>query len=263
MDEQPLQYDWEAVTEEALEKRTVQLYDKSTLGSVELAQTIDHTLLKLDATREQIDQLCNEAIQHKFKSVCVRLKWVPRAKEVLRDTPVLITCVVGFHEGNYRTAEKVNEATAAVHAGAKELDMVLNYTELKSGNYSSVYADILEVRKAAPKPIVLKVILETSQLSSRQTVTASKIAQAAGADFVKTSTGFNGRGASVYDVQLMKSIVGMSMKVKASGGIRNAGDAIKMIEAGADRIGASSGVAILAETGNSGEKGENGQGSGY
>ncbi|MCJ1341263.1 hypothetical protein MMC09_006559 [Bachmanniomyces sp. S44760] len=144
-------------------------------------------------------------------------------------------------------SEKVTEALAAVEAGAEELDMVLNYNKLKEKDYSYVYTDIATVRSCAPHPVILKVILETSQLSTFEIVAACKIAQSAHADFVKTSTGFNGPGASIDNVRLMKATVGDTMKVKASGGVKTAQDCISMLEAGAERIGTSSGVWIMKD----------------
>ncbi|KAJ9236413.1 hypothetical protein DTO169E5_5685 [Paecilomyces variotii] len=213
--------------------------------------TIDHTLLGLSATESEIDTLCEEAKEYNFATVCVRVNHVRRAVENLKDTPeVCVAAVVGFHEGTYRTAEKVDEALEAVRQGASELDMVLNYPLLKEGKFVDVYEDILAVRKAAPSPIRLKVILETSQLDRDQIIAGSVISCLAGADFVKTSTGFNGSGASVEIVSLMRATVdalGKGCKVKASGGVRTAEDCVRMLQAGADRIGASAGVKIAKQ----------------
>lgn len=213
--------------------------------------TIDHTLLALSATESQIDTLCAEAKEYKFASVCVRVNYVHRAVENLKDTPeVGVAAVIGFHEGTYKTAEKVDEALEAVKQGASELDMVLNYPLLKQGQFVDVYEDILAVRKAAPSPVKLKVILETSQLDRNQIIAGSVISCLAGADFVKTSTGFNGPGASVENVSLMRATVdalGKGCKVKASGGVRTAEDSVRILQAGADRIGASAGVKIAKE----------------
>jgi deoxyribose-phosphate aldolase len=222
-----------------------------------VAHTIDHTQLAPDATPAQIDSLCTEARTHKFATVCVRLPYVSRAAHALSDVKneVGIACVVGFHEGTQSTAAKVEEATKAVAEGATELDMVINWPLLKQGKYTAVYDDVRAVRHAAPRPEAkLKVILETSQLSRDEIIAGSAISDMAGADFVKTSTGFNGAGASVENVQLMREVVGLlgnGCKVKASGGVRTAEDAIEMLKAGADRIGASAGVRIVKElTGN-------------
>ncbi|OKL62995.1 Deoxyribose-phosphate aldolase [Talaromyces atroroseus] len=222
-----------------------------------VSHTIDHTQLAPDATPAQIDSLCAEARAHKFATVCVRLPYVSRAAHDLADikNEVGIACVVGFHEGTHSTATKVEEATKAVADGATELDMVINWPMLKQGKYTDVYNDIHAVRRAAPGPKTkLKVILETSQLSRDEIIAGSAISDMAGADFVKTSTGFNGAGANVENVQLMREVVGLlgnGCKVKASGGIRTAEDAIEILKAGAERIGASAGVRIVKElTGN-------------
>jgi len=218
--------------------------------------TIDHTLLSLSATESQIDMLCAEAHENGFAAVCVRLKHVARAVESLGPaSAVRVACVVGFHEGTYSSAEKAAEATEAVRLGATELDMVINYPLLLDGRFTDVYRDIVAVRNAAAdnKPVLLKVILETSQLSSDRIVAGCVLSGLAGADFVKTSTGFNGPGASVENVALMRAAVdalsthGIKLKVKASGGVRTAGDCVKMIRAGADRIGASAGMKIVSE----------------
>lgn len=216
-------------------------------------RTIDHTLLSLDATNEQIDKLCAEAIEHKFASVCVRLRHVSRAMSNLQSWPEgAVACVVGFPEGTHDTMEKEREARDAVELGVSELDMVLNYPLLKEKKYMDVYVDILEVRKAAPSPVKLKVILETSQLNRDEIIAGTVLASMAGADFVKTSTGFNGAGATVENVALMRAtadLIGKGTKVKASGGVRTAEDCVKMLKAGADRIGTSSGVAIVQDLG--------------
>ncbi|KAL3466752.1 hypothetical protein BJX64DRAFT_216209 [Aspergillus heterothallicus] len=214
-------------------------------------RTIDHTQLALAATEEQIDELCTQASKYQFATVCVRLNYVQRAVQKLSDSPnVGIACVVGFHEGMYATSEKEEEARKAVEYGATELDMVLKYPLLKSKQFVDVYEDILAVRNAAPSPVGLKVILETSQLSREEIIAGTVISCLAGADFIKTSTGFNGAGASVKNVALMfetAKLVGKGTKVKASGGVRTAEDCLKMLKAGAERIGASSGVKIVQE----------------
>ncbi|MCJ1443536.1 MAG: hypothetical protein MMC23_004034 [Stictis urceolatum] len=217
-----------------------------------ISKYIDHTLLKLDATQEQIDQLCDEARAYNFKSVCVRLPWVARCVQNLQDSNVLVACTIGFHEGTHLTAEKVKEAQDAVAAGAKELDMVLNYPKLLAGDQVSPLEDVKAVRAAAPAPTVLKVIVETAQLDWSALKQACDIVLEAKADFIKTSTGFNGAGAQVDDVRFMREQMGANASVKASGGIRSLADCQKMIDAGADRIGASAGVAIMKEA-----KGEN------
>ncbi|KAL9118178.1 MAG: hypothetical protein Q9187_005282 [Circinaria calcarea] len=222
-------------------------YKAPDIGTVEFAKCIDHTLLKLDATKEQIDHLCEEARTYDFKSVCVRLKWVERAVQNLRGTSIVVACVIGFHEGTYSVSEKVREATQAISAGASELDMVLNYKLLMDKEYSAVFTEIAAVRSTISHLTVLKVILETSQLSTTDVIAGCKIAQAAKADYVKTSTGFNGEGATIENVLLMKSVIGDSMKVKASGGVKTVRDVVRMMEAGAERIGTSNGVHIVKE----------------
>ncbi|KAI1981100.1 hypothetical protein LOZ53_001642 [Ophidiomyces ophidiicola] len=212
-----------------------------------LARTIDHTQLSLSATPFQIDTLCSEAREFNFATVCVRASYVSRAVKNLEGSPIGVACVVGFHEGTYPTDKKAVEAEEASKNGATELDMVMNYVQLKEGQYTAVFNDVQAVRNAA-KDVTLKVILETSQLSRDQVIAASVVSCLAGADYVKTSTGFNGPGARVEDVALMRAVcdlVSKEVKVKASGGVRTAGDCIKMIQAGADRIGASAGVKIV------------------
>ncbi|KAL4759836.1 2-deoxyribose-5-phosphate aldolase [Aspergillus foveolatus] len=214
-------------------------------------RTIDHTQLALTATPDQITELCTQASKYQFATVCVRLAHVEQAVAELRSAPeVGVACVVGFHEGMYETSEKEDEARKAVSLGATELDMVLKYPLLKTKQYVEVYEDILGVRNAAPAPVGLKVILETSQLTRDEIIAGSVISCLAGADFIKTSTGFNGAGATVENVALMYEVakaVGKRTKVKASGGVRCAADCIKMLRAGAERIGASSGVKIVQE----------------
>ncbi|KAL4973740.1 hypothetical protein BDW66DRAFT_141449 [Aspergillus desertorum] len=217
----------------------------------QINRTIDHTQLALTATPGQITELCIQALEYRFATVCVRLAHVEQAVAHLRTAPdVGVACVVGFHEGMYETSEKQDEARQAVALGATELDMVLKYPLLKTKQYVEVYEDVLGVRIAAPAPVGLKVILETSQLTRDEIIAGSVISCMAGADFIKTSTGFNGAGATVENVALMYQVakaVGKKTKVKASGGVRSAADCIKMLRAGAERIGASSGVKIVQE----------------
>ncbi|KAL9001705.1 MAG: hypothetical protein Q9188_005328 [Gyalolechia gomerana] len=243
------QAEWRVIIDEAERDlpSSFPRYKAPTLGTLDFAKCIDHTLLKLDATKEQIDLLCEEAKKHAFQSVCVRLSWVKRAVENLREANVAVACVVGFHEGTYSVSEKVKEASMAISAGASELDMVINYPLLKQQRYSQVYTDIAAVRNVAPHPVVLKVILETSKLSQFDIVAACKVAEAANADFVKTSTGFGGQGATEENVRLMKCVIGPEMKVKASGGVKTVNECVAMMEAGADRIGTSNGVWIMKE----------------
>ncbi|RDB27763.1 Deoxyribose-phosphate aldolase [Hypsizygus marmoreus] len=227
---------------------------KSTFTSAELAQTIDHTLLKPDATTAQIDELCDQAIQYNFKSCCVNGVNIPQVAKRLEGTSTIPCSVIGFPLGAGTTKCKAFEAQQAVLDGAKEIDMVINIGALKSGQYVKVYDDIRSVVDASSGNPV-KVILETVFLSDEEKVAASFISAEAGAAFVKTCTGFSGGGASVADVALMKRAVGYKggiVKVKASAGIRSHEKCLEMLRAGADRIGTSSGVAIMqkAETDN-------------
>ncbi|MBP7213138.1 MAG: deoxyribose-phosphate aldolase [Anaerolineaceae bacterium] len=213
-----------------------------------LAPIIDHTLLKADATGEQIDKLCREALEYGFGAVCVNSYWVKRCREALQGSSVKVASVVGFPLGAMSKKAKREETEKAVKDGAAEIDMVINIGELKAGNLLAVARDINGVVSEAHKTgAIVKVIIETCLLSEEEKINACLIAKEAGADFVKTSTGFSTGGATVEDVALMRAVVGENMGVKASGGIRNYADALKMIEAGASRIGASSGIAIVEE----------------
>lgn len=211
------------------------------MTKLEMAKMIDHTLLKPDATKAQIEALCHEAVEHHFCSVCVNSGRAQLAKQCLAGSDVKLCVVVGFPLGSSVT--KAAEAGAMAALGADEIDMVLDVGRAKDGNWAAVEDDIRAVRAACPQQ-TLKVILETCLLTREESVRACQAANAAGADFVKTSTGFSTGGATVEDVILMKKSAG-GLKVKASGGIRTYEDARKMIEAGADRIGASAGIAIL------------------
>lgn len=211
-----------------------------------IAKTIDHTLLKPTATAGQIRELCAEARANHFASVCVNPKWVPLAARELNNSDVLVCTVIGFPLGANPTDVKVEETRWAVKNGAQEVDMVIDIGAMKGGDYKAVEEDIRGVVKAAGKATV-KVIIETCFLSNDEKRIACEAAMKAGAHFVKTSTGFGTGGATVEDVKLMKKIVGNALKVKAAGGIRSYHDAIAMLEAGADRLGTSSGVAIVAE----------------
>jgi deoxyribose-phosphate aldolase len=209
-----------------------------------MAAMIDHTLLKPDATREQLMQICDEAKQYNFATVCVNSANIPLVARQLRGSTVKPIAVVGFPLGAATSQAKAFEAREAIRAGAEEIDMVINIGSLKSKDYKTVYEDIKTVVEAS-KPHKVKVILETSQLNDEEKVIACTLAKTAGAAFVKTSTGFGGGGATVEDITLMRRIVGLDMEVKASGGIRTREDAQKMIQAGADRIGASASVGIV------------------
>lgn len=217
-----------------------------------LAGRIDHTLLKADATLPAIEVLCQEAIDHKFASVCVNTRWVPTAAERLAGSGVMVCTVVGFPLGAMTRLAKAEEARITVAEGAQEVDMVLDIGGLRSGDLAAVYDDILGV-VAAARPAPVKVILETSLLDDDQKAIACLIAARAGAAYVKTSTGFGGGGANAHDISLMRAMVGDALGVKASGAVRTREDARAMVKAGADRIGASSSVAIV--TGGAGEEG--------
>jgi len=211
-----------------------------------VARYIDHTNLKAYASREDVVRLCEEAKRYGFYAVCVNPYRVKVAKEALRGTDVKVVSVIGFPLGATPTEVKVFEAEKAIEAGADELDMVINIGALKDGDLEYVKNDIASVvEKAHASGVLVKVIIETCYLTDEEKVTACKLAMEAGADFVKTSTGFGSGGATVEDVRLMKSVVGDKMGVKAAGGIRTYEQAVKMIEAGATRIGTSSGVSIV------------------
>lgn len=212
-----------------------------------LASIIDHTLLKPEATSDQIDTLCHEALTYRFASVCVNPAWVAQCAERLRGSRVRVCTVVGFPLGATTTAVKATETEDAVQNGAAEIDVVLNIGWLKSGLFERVKADIAEVVRTAGASVPVKVILETGLLTDEEKKTACRISREAGAAFVKTSTGFAGSGATVRDIRLMREAVGPRMGVKASGGIRDYDTAIAMVHAGATRIGSSSSVAIIGQ----------------
>lgn len=213
-----------------------------------LAKYIDHTLLKPDATQDQIDVLLEEAKQYDFASVCVNPYWVERSAAALKDSDVEVCTVIGFPLGANQTALKVAETEMTINAGAQEVDMVINIGELKAGHDEQVQADIHAVAEAAHQHhAILKVIIEAVLLTDDEKVRACELSEAAGADFVKTSTGFAAGGATVHDVALMRATVGDRLGVKAAGGIHTYAEAKALIEAGASRLGASAGVAILKE----------------
>ena len=216
----------------------------STQSGNDLADKIDHTILKPDATRDEIIRLCNEAREYGFISVCVNPCWVKTASEQLYGSDVMVCSVIGFPLGTNTTCLKEEETKRAVSDGAREIDMVLNVGKLKSGDLEFVHNDIKSVVDAAD-PAHVKVIIETCLLTDEEKVAACVIAKQAGAHFVKTSTGFSKAGATVEDVALMRKVVGDSMGVKAAGGIRDRQTAEAMIRAGASRIGASASVAIV------------------
>ncbi|MEF7563363.1 deoxyribose-phosphate aldolase [Bacillus infantis] len=210
-----------------------------------VAKMIDHTLLKADATKEQIEVLCSEAKEYSFASVCVNPAWVSYASELLEGSGVDVCTVIGFPLGASTPEVKAFETKNAIENGATEVDMVINIGALKSGSSDLVEADIRAVVEAAKGKALTKVIIETSLLTEDEKVLACELAIKAGTDFVKTSTGFSTGGATVEDIRLMRKTVGPEIGVKASGGVRSTEDAQQMIEAGATRIGASSGVAIV------------------
>ncbi len=213
----------------------------------DLASYIDHTLLKPDASPSQIAGLCAQARQWGFASVCVNPRWVSLCKSELAGSSVKVCTVIGFPLGASATVIKAAEAAQAVLDGADELDMVISVGDLKAGEDNYVRADIRAVVKATGGKTV-KVIIETCLLTDEEKTRACKLAMAAGADFVKTSTGFSSGGATVSDVKLMRAAVGPNFGVKAAGGIRTREESLALIKAGANRIGASAGIAICSET---------------
>lgn len=214
--------------------------DKKTIASM-----IDHTLLKPEATPAQVERLCAEAAEYHFASVCVNPVYIPLAARLLKGTSVKVCCVVGFPLGAIAPEQKAAEAASCAAMGAEELDMVIHVGAAKAGDWALVQRDIEGVVKAAAGHTV-KVIIETCLLTDEEKVKACEAAKAAGAHFVKTSTGFSTGGATTHDIALMRKTVGPEMGVKASGGIRDYETAMAMIEAGANRIGASAGIAIVA-----------------
>ncbi len=214
--------------------------DKKTIAAM-----IDHTLLKPEATPAQIEKLCAEAAEYHFASVCVNPVYIPLAARLLKGTGVKVCCVVGFPLGAIAPEQKAAEAASCAAMGAEELDMVIHVGAAKAGDWALVQRDIEDVVKAAAGHTV-KVIIETCLLTDEEKVKACEAAKAAGAHFVKTSTGFSTGGATTHDIALMRKTVGPEMGVKASGGIRDYETAMAMIEAGANRIGASAGIAIVA-----------------
>lgn len=207
---------------------------------------IDHTYLKPEGTQVEIDQLIKEAIDYQFKTVCINPTWIEYANAALRGTDVEVCTVIGFPLGAMSTESKIFEARDAIDKGADEVDMVINIGMLKSRDLDYVSSEIRSIKNTCQNKI-LKVIIETALLTEEEIALASQAVLQGGGDFVKTSTGFSTRGASVEDVKIIKSIVGDNCKIKASGGIRTHKDMMAMIEAGADRIGASAGKVLLGE----------------
>ena len=213
--------------------------------NTDFAKYIDHTLLKADAKKEDIIELCSEARMYSFASVCVNPTWVKTAAGALEGSTIKVCTVIGFPLGASTSEVKAFETENAIKNGATEIDMVINIGMLRSGNDEAVKKDIEAVVQAADKKAIVKVIIETSLLTEVEKRTICELAVVAGADFVKTSTGFSTGGATVEDVKLMRAVVGPEMGVKASGGVRSFEDMDQMIQAGATRIGASSGVQIM------------------
>jgi deoxyribose-phosphate aldolase len=215
------------------------------MTTANIAAMIDHTLLKADATKEQIEILCQEAKEHQFFSVCINPTWISTAKGLLNGSSVKVCTVIGFPLGANTPETKAFETKNAIENGADEVDMVINIGALKDKNDELVLRDIQTVVEAAKGKALTKVIIETSLLTREEKVRACELSVKAGADYVKTSTGFSTGGATVEDIRLMRETVGPDIGVKASGGVRNTEDTQKMIDAGATRIGASAGVSIL------------------
>jgi deoxyribose-phosphate aldolase len=223
------------------------------LSPEDVAARIDHTALKPATTEAEIRHLCLEALEYNFASVCVNPTWVALAAELLNDSPVKVCTVIGFPLGATLPAVKAYETSASIAAGAEEVDMVINIGQLKDARYDAVREEIRGVVQAAraaggrSRPVVVKVIIETALLTEFEKRMACILAAEAGADFVKTSTGFSGGGATVEDIRLMRQVVGPEMGVKASGGIRHAEAALALLDAGATRLGVSAGVTIIQE----------------
>ncbi|QNO13461.1 deoxyribose-phosphate aldolase [Alkalicella caledoniensis] len=215
---------------------------------VELASMIDHTLLKAQSTKEEVIELCKEAKEYNFATVCVNPSYIAFAKKELEGTKVGITTVIGFPLGASTTQTKAFETKDALEKGATEIDMVLNVGMMKSGEYAFILEDIKAVVEAAKDKGIVKVILETCYLTNEEIKKASELSLEAGADFVKTSTGFGTNGATIEHIELMRKVVGPDKGVKASGGIRNTEVAKAMVKAGANRIGASSSISIVEGT---------------
>ncbi len=225
--------------------RTASIAPESIRDNADLAPYIDHTLLKPEATREDVARVAREAVEHGFATVCVNSSHVATVAGILAGSRSVPIAVVGFPLGAALTSAKAFEAREAIQAGAREIDMVLHVGALKARDYALVLSDIAQVVEAS-RPWPVKVILETSLLTQDEKIAGCVLSKAAGAAFVKTSTGFSTGGATVEDVSLMRRVVGEDVGVKASGGIRSAEDALKMIQAGANRLGASASVAIVS-----------------
>lgn len=226
-------------------KRPLTKEEVTAMKNAELAHYVDHTILKADATESSIVALCKETKQYNFCSVCINPYWVPTAATLLASSNVKVCTVIGFPLGATSTQSKVCETEQAIGDGATEIDMVINIGLLKGREYEKVEQDIAAVRKAVGTKGILKVIIETCLLTDEEKAKACELSVAAGAEFVKTSTGFSTGGATVEDIRLMRSVVGPTIGVKASGGVRTAESAKAMLEAGATRIGSGSGTALI------------------
>ncbi len=212
---------------------------------MEYNKYIDHTILKADATEQDIKKLCDEAKKYEFKAICINPTWIEFAKKELKGTGIEICTVIGFPLGQMETESKIFEAKNAIKLGATEVDMVINIGWAKEGNFDKVEKEISRIKKEAVPNLVLKVIIETALLTKEEILEVTKRVKNSGADFVKTSTGFSTRGASFEDVDLMKSVVGDSIEIKAAGGVSTIEDMKIMIEKGATRIGTSRGVSLV------------------
>lgn len=213
-----------------------------------IASKIDHTLLKADAHKDSIVKLCEEAMEYEFATVCINPYYVSLCSKLLKNSNVKVATVIGFPLGANTSQVKAFETKDAIKNGAREIDMVINIGALKNKEYDRVLEDIEEVVKAAKDGAIVKVIIETALLTDEEKIKACELSKKAGADYVKTSTGFSTAGATISDVKLMKSVVGQDMGVKASGGIRDFETAKAMIEAGANRLGTSSGIKIIEDS---------------
>lgn len=218
------------------------------MNKKDLARIIDHTILKADATEMEVEKLCTEALEYNFASVCINPSMVEKAANMLKGSDVKVCTVIGFPLGATTTEVKAFETEDVIKKGATEVDMVINIGKLKEGNIEYVKKDIEAVVNAAKGKALTKVIIETCLLTDEEKVTACKLSKEAGADFVKTSTGFSTGGATASDIKLMRETVGPDLGVKASGGVRSLEDAMAMIENGATRIGASASIAICEGT---------------
>ena len=234
------------VIQSGADRNLIDLKSKQIGFDSNLASMIDHTLLKPDASRQEIEKLCKEAIQFGFATVCINPSYVKLCAKLLHDASVKVCTVIGFPLGATTSATKVFETDQVIKEGAQEIDMVINIGMLKSGEYDYVEEDILAVVKTAHRNGVLtKMIIETGLLTDEEKVKACSLAKHAGADFVKTSTGFAKSGATIEDVALMRKVVGLKVGVKASGGVRSQEQALALIASGANRIGTSAGVKIV------------------